>query len=117
VLLVFCAVAILYRLAPNVNQPIRWVTPGAVAFVISWLVCTNLFSLYVANSRTYDFIYGTAGGMAILLIWFYMIGLMLLLGLEINQAVDRELGPRRIEQRARELGGVQSEAVLVPPRP
>ncbi len=108
-LLVLAAVALLYRLAPNVDQPIGWVTPGAVLFVLSWLGGTYIFSGYVASFHTYDFVYGTAGGVVVLLVWFYMSGLMLLLGLELNQAIDQQIGPRQIENRARELGATRAE--------
>ena len=109
IMLVLAAVALLYRLAPNVDQPIGWVTPGAILFVLSWLIGTYVFSIYVASFHTYDFVYGTAGGMVVLLVWFYMIGLVFLLGLELNQAIDQQIGPRQIETRAQELGATRPE--------
>src|SRR5690606_24428059 len=47
--LLVLATAVLYWAAPNVSLPFRWISPGAAIFVVSWIVATFLFGLYVSN--------------------------------------------------------------------
>jgi membrane protein len=90
---VMIAVAILYWQAPNTNYPIRWISPGAVVFTVSWLVGSFLFGLYVANFGSYNATYGALAGVVILLIWFYLTGFLLLLGAEINVILTQAYEP------------------------
>jgi membrane protein len=83
-LMIMVATAFLYWAAPNVNIPFRWVTPGAVFFIIAWLGATVAFAYYVQNFGSYNETYGTLGGVVVLMVWFYITGLILLVGAEIN---------------------------------
>jgi membrane protein len=84
IVLTMLAVAFLYWLAPAKRLPPRWFSPGAVFFAIGWAMATFLFGVYVANFGSYNAVYGTLGGVVVLLIWFYLTAYLLLLGAEIN---------------------------------
>jgi membrane protein len=86
-LLLIGAVTTVYRLAPNSREPLRFIVPGAVLFVIGWLLASLLFSLYLANWASYDATYGTLAGIAILLIWLYASSMALVLGAEFNASL------------------------------
>ena len=58
--------------------------PGALFFTISWLIGSWGFSLYINNLHTYNFVYGTIGGFAVLMIWLYYTSILILVGGEIN---------------------------------
>ena len=88
-LLLLVAIAFLYFAAPNAHVPFHWVSPGAVLFVAVWTVATLLFGLYVANFGAYNEVYGALGGMAVLMVWFYLSSLILLTGAELNAVVYR----------------------------
>jgi YihY family inner membrane protein len=90
---VMIAVAFLYWQAPNTSYPIRWISPGAIVFTVSWLVGSFLFGLYVANFGSYNATYGALAGVVILLIWFYLTGFLLLLGAEINVILTQAYEP------------------------
>ncbi|MEA2438593.1 MAG: rane protein, partial [Thermoleophilaceae bacterium] len=52
-------VAGLYYVAPNVRQPrLRWVSPGGVVAVLTWILASAGFGLYVSNFGSYGKTYG-----------------------------------------------------------
>ncbi len=99
VLLTF-AVAIIYHAGPNVEQPFRLITPGAVLAVVAWVVASLAFSYYVANFANYQAIYGSLGAVVVLLLYFYISAAALLFGAEINAIIDK-LAPDRSGRTAR----------------
>lgn len=90
-LLMFMAVGVLYRFGPNVRQRWRLITPGSVFTIMVWLVLGIVFRLYVDKFGRYNQTYGAVGGVAILLLFFYIDALVLLIGAEINSEVDFEV--------------------------
>jgi membrane protein len=64
--------------------------PGALFFTISWLIGSWGFSIYINNLHTYNFVYGTIGAFAVLMIWLYYTSILILVGGQINsQLVDK----------------------------
>jgi len=94
------AVAFLYGVAPNIDLPIRWISPGAIFFTLTWLVATFAFGVYVANFGSYGETYGALGGVVILLVWLYLTGFILLVGAELNSVLAQQSAPAEIEARA-----------------
>ncbi len=58
--------------------------PGTIFFCISWLAGSWWFSIYVNNLHTYNFVYGTIGAFAVLMVWLYYTSTLILIGGEIN---------------------------------
>jgi membrane protein len=104
VLLLIVAVSVLYRLAPSIKSPPRWVLPGAILFTVGWLVATALFGFYVANFADYAGTYGALAGVVILLIWFYMTAFLLLLGLEVNEVIAEMRDPEGLKRLRHQAG-------------
>ena len=88
------ASAFLYWSAPAQHPPARWALPGVAVFVPGWMLATVLFSLYVDNFGSYDDTYGTIGGIVVLLLWLYLTFIVLLLGAQLNAALQREFEGR-----------------------
>ena len=65
--------------------------PGALFFTISWLIGSWGFSIYINNLHTYNFVYGTIGGFAVLMIWLYYTSILILVGGEINSQLFEKL--------------------------
>lgn len=92
VLLVVLVFSILYFAAPNAKQPgFRWSLPGGIVAVVTWLVASGLFALYVANFASYNKTYGTLGGVIAFLVWLWISNVALLLGLEFNAERARSI--------------------------
>lgn len=96
------AVAILYRYGPSLVVPWRWILVGAAAFTVGWIVATVGLAFYATNVADYGATYGTLGGVIVLMLWFYLTGVLLLLGAEITAALARERSPEEIRVRGEE---------------
>ena len=82
--------SMIYYFAPNVEHPEwHWVTPGAVVGVCLWIVVSFALRVYLHFFNSYSATYGSLGAMMILLLWFYVTGLAILIGGEINAAIER----------------------------
>jgi len=84
VVLLLLALAFIFWAAPAIRLPFKWITPGAVFFVVTWLPFTYLFGLYVANFGSYNATYGALGGIVVLLVWIYLSSFIFLISAEIN---------------------------------
>ena len=86
--------AVVYFAAPNVEvRRFQWITPGAVFGVISWIVASALFFLYVSNFSSYSATYGAFAAVVILLVWLWLTNVVLLFGAELNAAIDVRRSP------------------------
>jgi membrane protein len=47
-----------------------------------------LFKIYVANFTDYEGSYGTVGGVIVVLLWFYVSGIAILTGAELNAEIE-----------------------------
>lgn len=89
-LFVVLAVAILYYVTPNVEQPkFRWISGGAALAIVVWLIASLLFGLYVANFGNYNRTYGTLAGAIVFLLWLWITNLALLFGAEVDAELER----------------------------
>ncbi|MCT8139201.1 YihY/virulence factor BrkB family protein [Anaerobacillus sp. CMMVII] len=75
---------LLYMIAPNRKLAPRQVIYGALVATISWQIISLGFSIYVENFNNYTATYGSLGGVIILMLWFFLSGLILVIGGEIN---------------------------------
>jgi hypothetical protein len=87
-LLVSTAVGLVYYFAPDAEQEWVWITPGAVTGTLLWVIVSLAFKLYVANFADYNATYGAVGGVIVLLLWFYVSGLAILVGAEMNAEIE-----------------------------
>ena len=82
------AIALIYYFAPDVKQRWFWLVPGAVLATALWLLASIGFKFYVANWGNYTETYGLIGAVMILLLWFYISGLAILVGAELNAEIE-----------------------------
>jgi len=87
-------VAIVYWAAPNVKQPFRLITPGAVIAVTAWIGASVAFGLYVQHFSAYSATYGSMGAVIMLLFFFFLSAAVVLFGAELNATLAREQGER-----------------------
>ena len=89
--------AVIYYWAPNVKQRCwRWLTPGGAIGILFWLLASLGLRLYIHFFNFYSLAYGSLGAVIILLMWFYITGLMLLLGAEINSEIEAAAAEKRL---------------------
>jgi membrane protein len=81
------ALAITYYFGPDVEQKFRFVTAGSVLGVILLVLASLGFRYYVAHFSNYSAAYGSLGAVIILQLWLYIVGIVLLVGWEVNMLV------------------------------
>ncbi|MBX0314398.1 YihY/virulence factor BrkB family protein [Planococcus glaciei] len=81
--------AFLYKFAPNKHFPFKEVIIGAVIATVLWQVVSLGFSFYVSNFGSYSATYGSLGGLIVLMLWFFLTGLILVIGAEINAVLHK----------------------------
>jgi membrane protein len=87
-LLVAAGLGILNYFAPDAEQDWEWITPGALAATLLWFLGSLAFRVYVVNFGSYNETYGTLGGVIVLMLWFYLSGLAILAGAEMNAEIE-----------------------------
>jgi membrane protein len=106
--------AVLYYWAPDCKKRRwHWLTPGGAMGIIGWLLASLAFRAYLHFFNTYTATYGSLGAVIILLMWFYITGLMFLLGAEINGQIEAAAAEKRLKAGDAE----PSHTVPIPHRP
>ena len=89
--------AVIYYFGPDVKTRCwHWLTPGAAIGILGWLAASLGLRVYVHLVGNYSASYGSLGAVIILLTWFYLSGLMLLVGGEINSEIEAAVNERRL---------------------
>jgi membrane protein len=89
--------AVIYYWAPDVKARCwHWFTPGGTIGILGWLIASISLRIYLHFFNSYSVTYGSLGAVIILLTWFYLTGLMLLLGAEINSEIEAAAAETRI---------------------
>jgi membrane protein len=86
--LVVTAFAVVYYFAPDAEQDWVWITPGAVFATLLWIAVSLGFKFYIATFADYNKTYGAIGGVMVLMLWFYVSGIALLVGAELNAEIE-----------------------------
>jgi membrane protein len=92
--MLFVALLLLHRWLPNTRQSFARILPGVAVTTVLWLLGASLFAWYVGHLTDYSVYYGSLGGVAITLMFFYSSAVIFIFGAEFN-AVWREQTGRR----------------------
>ncbi len=90
--MILCAVLALdlvYHFAPNRVVRWTWMTPGALVATVLWISSSFGFKVYVANFGHYTATYGAIGGAIVTMLWFYVCGMAILIGAEVNGVIEQ----------------------------
>ena len=90
-ILAFLQYYVLPDLKGSEKLKLKSTVPGTFFFCTSWLLGSWGFSIYINNLHTYNFIYGTIGAFAVLMVWLYYTSILILVGAEINSQVYNRL--------------------------
>ncbi|MCB1390666.1 MAG: YihY/virulence factor BrkB family protein [Rhodobacteraceae bacterium] len=82
-------IAVIYRFGPDRrHRSWHWTLPGAVVACLLWVIASAGFSLYAENFASYQRSFGTLAGVIVLLTWLWLSAYVLLLGAELNAALE-----------------------------
>jgi membrane protein len=95
------AFAAIYYWAPDCRRRRwHWLTPGSAIGITGWLAASFGLRLYLHFFDSYTLTYGSLGAVIILLMWFYISGLMILLGAEINSVIEVAAAVRSLSSQS-----------------
>lgn len=105
VLVMMFVVAVLYRFAPYRRAPRwEWLSVGTVSATLLWLLGSLGLSLYARYFANFSELYGSLGGVMVLLLWFWLSSFMVLVGAELNSEMERQTRRDTTIGEARPMG-------------
>jgi membrane protein len=86
--MVATAIGLVYYFAPDAEQEWVWITPGSILAAALWVVVSLGFRLYLQYFGNYNETYGALGAIIVVLTWFYLSGVAILTGAELNAEIE-----------------------------
>ena len=74
----------MHRVLPGHRRALPELMPGVLISTLIWIVAATAFSIYLGYTPTYVTTYGALAGVVITLMFFYITGLAVIFGAEIN---------------------------------
>jgi membrane protein len=114
-MLVVLGVGLIYFYAPDAQQSWVWITPGSLVATVLWLIGSLAFRFYAVNFGNYEATYGAIGGVILLLLWFYLSGLVIVIGAEMNAEIEHaspwaKAPGEKVPGRKKKIGAAAAEA-------
>jgi len=79
---------LMHRVLPSRSMRGMHLWPGVLASVVIWSVAATGMSIYLAFAPSYTITYGTLAGVIVTLLFFYLTGVALIFGAEVNATVN-----------------------------
>ncbi len=83
-IILFFLIKIMYIIAPDRSVKAQNTNYGAIFTTISWVLVTFLYSYYINNIADYTAFYGNLASICVLMIWFYLISYLFVIGMGLN---------------------------------
>ena len=90
IMTLLAAVSILYYFGNPDRKAVRFrlFTPGTILSVAMFIIGVFGFDYYIVNFSRYNALYGSIGGIIIVLLWVYINCLIVLIGYELNASIQ-----------------------------
>jgi membrane protein len=88
IVMVLLSFALTFYIGPDAEQHWEWITPGSLLGTVVFLGFTYLFRLYVQHFTDYNKMYGSLGGVMVLLFWFWISSVVLLSAGQFNKVIE-----------------------------
>ncbi len=98
------ALGLIYRYGPSRNTARwQWISWGAAAAAIGWVLVSAGFSFYVGHFGSYNKTYGSLGAVVGFMTWIWISSIVILMGAELNAELEQQterdstVGPEKPE--------------------
>jgi len=82
-------ISTIYFFAPTVKKKFKFFSAGSFFATILILTVAKAFAFYVDNFGNYNKLYGSIGAILGLMLFFYAISLIILVGFQVNASIDK----------------------------
>ena len=80
---------VMHRVLPGRHVKSSRLWPGVIVTTVLWVAAASVFSIYLSYTPSYTVTYGTLAGVIITLMFFYLTGLTIIFGAEVNAALNQ----------------------------
>jgi len=87
VMLIFCAISLIYVYGPSLTHSFKFVSAGSVIATIASLVATVIFFYLVNHFLNYNKVYGSIGTVIAFMVWVWINTLIILICYELNVSI------------------------------
>lgn len=95
---IYFSVAFIYYYGPK--QKVKFFSPGATLATVALILFTLGFGFYIDNFASYNKLYGSIGSIMGIMLMIYLNSLALLIGYELNAAIDHASTHIKLEEYA-----------------
>lgn len=88
--LIYISIKWIYVIAPDEHIKASYVTKGAIFTTLGWFLTTIIYSYYVKNIATYNIYYAGFSSIIMLMVWFYFLAFIFVIGLSMNYQIAEE---------------------------
>lgn len=89
-IIIFIFIKIIFAIAPDKKIHSSRTNIGAIFTTIGWVLTTELYSFYISHFAAYDLFYAGLSNIAILMLWFYFLAYILVVGLSLTTKLEDE---------------------------
>ena len=93
----FAVIVCTYYLLPRIRVPLATVVPGSIVATVGIMIVTIIYSVFTMNSTKNNILYGAFSNIVALMLWFYLISWVLLIGMIFNKAWDKFMQKGRLK--------------------
>ena len=97
--MIFVAISFLYYYGASLKDRKDWkfISPGSLLSSTCVFIASFGFKYYVTNFANYNKLYGSLGTMIILMVWFYIMAAVMIVGFDLNSAIQNAVHHHRQE--------------------
>ena len=90
IFILFFLIKIIYTIAPDKKIKSHNTNYGALFTTILWTIVTEIYSKYILNYASYTSFYGGLANICVLMIWFYFLSYIFVIGMALNYQKENE---------------------------